>query len=212
MKKIVDYCCVVCGRHEKYHDDRNKPHDECKTLSECEVLEKQGDLAGALTKARDLAKWLVGNRDHWKQTAYANQDHTFEVKKALEEAQDAIIKSSIVFKTFDGVEYMRIPDPVTVDVENDMACGRRKQSCATVWFRAGIEKEILGGKIPKDFMRCPGCGGNEFEYYDGDSYGDTRCLSCDSTTADLGWAWMNILFPDPGVQYKVDKNDMVKRT
>lgn len=201
--------CEGCGRDQDKHDHVEK--HECGLLAEGLLLEKQGDLQGALAKWKTYAKEVRRRRDMWEETADSRQKEIDVLEAALSKCENDLIKKSIVFETFDGIKYMRIPDPVQVDVPNDMVTGRHKQSCSTVWFRTGIEKEIASGNIPKDFMRCPKCGGNEFEHYDGDSFGDTTCVSCAGVTSDLGWAWMNLLFPDPTVRSKVDNNDVVKR-
>lgn len=115
-------------------------------------------------------------------------------------------KYPVVKQSFDGVEYMSIPHHA-IRVANDMQPGDHEQNCATAWFRTGCEKEILEGKLPKDFMRCLKCGGNSFKVYCGDTYSETTCKSCGNETADMRWAWMESLFPDPAVRKAIEYNN-----
>jgi len=196
--------CEGCGEDQGKHDSIER--HECVDLIEARLLEEKGDLSAALAKWKTYAKEVRGRRSMWKGTANSRQDEIFELEKVLGEAHAALIKKSIVYKTIDGLEYMRIPDTFTISVKNDMACGRHEQSCATAWFRKGVEAEILSGEVPKDFMRCPACNGTRLGKNEGVDWGETYCRDCDETFHDLGWGWLRHLFPDEDVYGRLRSN------
>lgn len=117
----------------------------------------------------------------------------------MAEEAKKLIAPYIVTKMIDGVEYMRIPDEcMTYLYENNQT-----YESNTVWFRTNVENLILANKIPDDLRRCPRCLSTNFEDAAAADDGST-CNSCHAKFDDLGWVWMEVLFPDPEIVYLLE--------
>lgn len=172
---------------------------ECEIRKACNALEEKKDWEALAKKEREYSSEVKKHsnyhrkdKGHWK----AQSD---ELRSKVRLISEKLVEASVITKVFSGVKYMRIPDGVKIYTTHDF--GEDDLRCDTAWFRMGLDKSILKGEFPKDFIRCPGCNGTKFGFESGIDWGATYCKSkkCGKSYHDLEYGYMEYLFPDKNV-------------
>lgn len=105
----------------------------------------------------------------------------------------------VVSTVIEGVEYIRIPDDALT------MSGSHPVECKTNWFRKDTDLFVSSKRFPEDTMRCCKCLGTSFDLYFGSDWGGTTCKACNIDRLDLGFAWMEVIFPDYAVRDAVQQ-------